>query len=86
MNSLLFYWNMLSCVYENKLILVLTSLLYKLPTNMQIIVAEHGIWHKLLNKLIQTNNMSDTITKLVANYIKGRKAYTTFRNTTNIQH
>ena len=40
--------------------------------------------HTLTNKLHQTN-FSHTIIKYIANYIKGRKAYTTFRNKTSTQ-
>ena len=41
--------------------------------------------HKLIYKLIHTN-IPNTITKFIANYIKGCKlAYTTFRNTTSTQ-
>ena len=40
--------------------------------------------HTLINKLLQTN-IPDTIIKLIANYIKGRKAYTTYRNHTSKQ-
>ena len=35
--------------------------------------------HTLIRKLLQTN-IPSTIIKLIANYIKGRKAYTTYRN------
>ena len=35
--------------------------------------------HTLIRKLLQTN-ISGTIIKFIANYIKGRKAYTTYRN------
>ena len=37
--------------------------------------------HTLIRKLLQTN-IPGTIIKLITNYIKGRKAYTTFRNHT----
>ena len=37
--------------------------------------------HTLIRKLLQTN-IPDTIINLIANYIKGRKAYTTYRNQT----
>ena len=40
--------------------------------------------HTLIRKLIQ-NNIPDTIIKFIANYIKGRKAYTTYRNHTSKQ-
>ena len=41
--------------------------------------------HKLIYELIHTN-IPNTITKFIANYIKGCKlAYTTFRNTTSTQ-
>ena len=40
--------------------------------------------HTLIRKLLQTN-IPGTIIKLIANYIKGRKAYTTYRNHTSIQ-
>ena len=35
--------------------------------------------HTLIRKLLQTN-IPGTIIKFIANYIKGRKAYTTYRN------
>ena len=38
----------------------------------------------LIDKLTQIR-IPNTITKFIANYIKGRKAYTTFRNTTSTQ-
>ena len=41
--------------------------------------------HKRINKLIYTN-ITKTTTMFIANYIKGRKTYTTFRNTTPTQH
>ena len=37
--------------------------------------------HKLIRKLVETN-IPGTIIKLIANYIKGRKAYATYRNHT----
>ena len=37
------------------------------------------IIHTLIRKLLQTN-IPGTIIKFIANYIKGRKAYTTYRN------
>ena len=40
--------------------------------------------HTLLRKLLQTN-IPGTIIKFIANYIKGRKAYTTYRNHTSRQ-
>ena len=40
--------------------------------------------HTLIRKLIQTN-IPDTIIKFIANYIKGRKAYTRYRNHTSKQ-
>ena len=40
--------------------------------------------HTLTHKLHQTN-IPHTIIKYIANYIKGRKAYTTFRNRTSTQ-
>ena len=40
--------------------------------------------HTLIRKLLQTN-IPGTIIKFVANYIKGRKAYTTYRNHTSRQ-
>ena len=40
--------------------------------------------HTLTHKLHQTN-IPHTIIKCIANYIKGRKAYTTFRNKTSTQ-
>ena len=40
--------------------------------------------HTLTHKLHQTN-IRHTIIKYIANYIKGRKAYTTFRNKTSTQ-
>ena len=40
--------------------------------------------HTLTHKLHQTN-IQHTIVKYIANYIKGRKAYTTFRNKTSTQ-
>ena len=40
--------------------------------------------HTLIRKLIQTN-IPGTIIKFIANYIKGRKAYTTYRNHTSKQ-
>ena len=40
--------------------------------------------HTLIRKLPQTN-IPGTIIKLIANYIKGRKAYTTYRNHTSRQ-
>ena len=40
--------------------------------------------HTLIRKLLQTN-ISGTIIKFIANYIKGRKAYTTYRNNTSKQ-
>ena len=41
--------------------------------------------HTLIRKLLQTN-IPGTIMKCIANYIKGLKAYTTYRNHTSIQH
>ena len=41
--------------------------------------------HTLIRKLLQTN-IPGTIIKYIANYIKGRKAYTTYRNHTSKQH
>ena len=40
--------------------------------------------HTLIRKLVQTN-IPDTIIKFIANYIKERKAYTTYRNHTSSQ-
>ena len=40
--------------------------------------------HTFIRRLLQTN-ISGTIIKLIANYIKGRKAYTTYRNYTSSQ-
>ena len=40
--------------------------------------------HTLIRKLLQTN-IPGTIFKFIANYIKGRKAYTTYRNHTSKQ-
>ena len=40
--------------------------------------------HTLIKKLLQTN-IPGTIIKLIANYIKGRKAYTTYINHTSKQ-
>ena len=40
--------------------------------------------HTLIRKLLQTN-MPGTIIKFIANYIKGRKAYTTYINHTSKQ-
>ena len=40
--------------------------------------------HTLIRKLLQTN-ISDTSIELIANYIKGRKADTTYRNHTSSQ-
>ena len=40
--------------------------------------------HTLFRKLLQTN-IPGTIIKFIANYIKGRKAYTTYRNHTSKQ-
>ena len=40
--------------------------------------------HTLIRKLLQIN-IPCIIIKLIANYIKGRKAYTTYRNHTSIQ-
>ena len=40
--------------------------------------------HTLIRKLLQTN-IPGTIIKFIANYIKGRKAYTTYRNHTTKQ-
>ena len=40
--------------------------------------------HTLIRKLLQTN-IPDTIIKFIANYIKGRKAYTTYINHTSKQ-
>ena len=40
--------------------------------------------HTLIRNLLQTN-IPGTIIKFIANYIKGRKAYTTYRNHTSIQ-
>ena len=37
--------------------------------------------HLLINKFMHTN-IPNMTTKLIANFIKGHKAYTTFRNTT----
>ena len=42
------------------------------------------IIHTLIRKLLQTN-IPAKIMKFIANYIKGRKAYTTYRNHTSIQ-
>ena len=39
----------------------------------------------LIRKLLQTN-IPSTMTKFIANYIKGRKAYTTYINHTSLQH
>ena len=40
--------------------------------------------HTLIRKLLQTN-IPDTIIKFIANYIKGHKTYTTYRNYTSKQ-
>ena len=40
--------------------------------------------HTLIRKLLQTN-IPGTITKVIANYIKGRKSYITYRNHTSSQ-
>ena len=40
--------------------------------------------HTLIRKLLQTN-ITGTIIKFIANYIKGRKVYTTYRNHTSSQ-
>ena len=40
--------------------------------------------HTLIRKLLQTKIL-DTIIKFIANYIKGRKAYATYRNHTSSQ-
>ena len=40
--------------------------------------------HTLIRKLLQTN-IQGTIQKFIANYIQGRKAYTTYKNHTFIQ-
>ena len=40
--------------------------------------------HTLIRKLLQTN-IACTIIKFIANYTKGRKAYTTYRNNTSRQ-
>ena len=40
--------------------------------------------HTLIRKLLQTN-IPGTILKFIANYIKGRKSYTTYRNHTSRQ-
>ena len=40
--------------------------------------------HTLIRKMLQTN-IPDTIIKFIANYIKGRKAYTTYINHTSRQ-
>ena len=40
--------------------------------------------HTLIRKLLQTN-IPGTIIKFIANYVKGRKAYTTYRNHTSRQ-
>ena len=40
--------------------------------------------HTLTRKLLQTN-IPGTIIKFIANYIKGRKSYTTYRNHTSKQ-
>ena len=40
--------------------------------------------HTQIRKLLQTN-IPDTIIKFIANYTKGRKAYTTYRNHLSIQ-
>ena len=40
--------------------------------------------HTLIRKLLQTN-IPGSIIKFIANYIKGRKAYTTYRNYTSKQ-
>ena len=42
------------------------------------------IIHTLIRKLLQTN-ITGTIINFIANYIKGRKAYTTYRNHTSRQ-
>ena len=41
--------------------------------------------HTLIGKLLQTK-ITGTIIKFIANYINGRKAYTTYRNHTSSQH
>ena len=41
--------------------------------------------HTLIRMLLQTGNIPGTIIKFIANYIKGRKAYTTYRNHTSKQ-
>ena len=41
--------------------------------------------HTIIRKLLQTN-IPGTIIKFIANYIKGRKACTTYRNHTSRQH
>ena len=40
--------------------------------------------HTLIRKVLQTN-IPGTIIRFIANYIKGRKAYTTYRNHTSIR-
>ena len=40
--------------------------------------------HTIIRKVLQTN-IPGTIIKFIANYIKGRKAYTTYRNHTSSQ-
>ena len=40
--------------------------------------------HTLIRELLQTN-IPGTVIKFIANYIKGRKAYTTYRNHTSRQ-
>ena len=40
--------------------------------------------HTLIRKLLQTK-IPDTIIKFIANYLKGRKVYTTYRNHTSRQ-
>ena len=42
--------------------------------------------HTLIGKLLQTSTLGTIWKKFVANYIKGRKAHTSFRNHKSIQH
>ena len=41
--------------------------------------------HTVIRKLLQTSRIPGTIIKFITNYIKGHKAYTTYRNHTSTQ-
>ena len=61
-----------------------TELVWILDFKQILLLLLLGNIHTLIRKMLQTN-IPDTIIKFIANYIKGCKTYTTYRNHTSIQ-